>query len=259
MAAMPVATVLVAAVAMIPMLAGVMEDEKNEMITWLIWLNETGENAEFQTAEQRTAAEQYVADRFGTSLTSNDFWDERAFSIEPFMTLRRNAAAIAARHPAVPDEDLARASAVLAPQIDNLRDQRDKWPADGEGLRSVIVSGLAAVMVCFSLVWSSISSLVVPGGLVTRVLGHAVVHRGGREIGRVRSMLRLLIAWSPVILWIAFVGLPMFGEPRTVSPELSFMTGSAALAIMVAGAIWTIAHPGRGPHDRLAGTWVVPR
>ena len=25
------------------------------------------------------------------------------------------------------------------------------------------------------------------------------------------------------------------------------------------GAAWTIANPGRGPHDRIAGTWVVAR
>jgi hypothetical protein len=29
--------------------------------------------------------------------------------------------------------------------------------------------------------------------------------------------------------------------------------------LMAAGAAWTIAVPGRGPHDRIAGTWVVPR
>jgi hypothetical protein len=32
-----------------------------------------------------------------------------------------------------------------------------------------------------------------------------------------------------------------------------------ALMSVAAGAVWTIAVPGRGPHDRIAGTWVVPR
>jgi hypothetical protein len=31
------------------------------------------------------------------------------------------------------------------------------------------------------------------------------------------------------------------------------------LMSVAAGAVWTIAAPGRGPHDRIAGTWVVPR
>jgi hypothetical protein len=37
------------------------------------------------------------------------------------------------------------------------------------------------------------------------------------------------------------------------------IVGSVAFLLMVAGAAWTIAVPGRGPHDRIAGTWVVPR
>jgi len=28
--------------------------------------------------------------------------------------------------------------------------------------------------------------------------------------------------------------------------------------VMLAGGIWTILRPSRGPQDRLAGTWVVP-
>jgi hypothetical protein len=31
------------------------------------------------------------------------------------------------------------------------------------------------------------------------------------------------------------------------------------LALLAAGAVWTIVRPTRGPHDRLLGTWVVPR
>ena len=50
----------------------------------------------------------------------------------------------------------------------------------------------------------------------------------------------------------------MFGEPR-VSPDMAFVVGSLAFLLMAAGVAWTIASPGRGPHDRIAGTWVVPR
>jgi uncharacterized RDD family membrane protein YckC len=32
-----------------------------------------------------------------------------------------------------------------------------------------------------------------------------------------------------------------------------------ALAAMIAGVVWTIAAADRGLHDRIAGTWVVPR
>jgi hypothetical protein len=100
--------------------------------------------------------------------------------------------------------------------------------------------------------------LAVPGGLVTRALRHAVVRRDGREIGRARSAIRFLVAWSPALAWIACVGVPMFGEPR-VSPDVAFIVGSLAFLLMAAGVSWTIAVPGRGPHDRLVGTWVAQR
>jgi hypothetical protein len=50
----------------------------------------------------------------------------------------------------------------------------------------------------------------------------------------------------------------MFGEPR-VSPDTAIGVGSVAFLLMVAGVAWTVASPERGPHDRIAGTWVVPR
>jgi hypothetical protein len=58
---------------------------------------------------------------------------------------------------------------------------------------------------------------------------------------------------------MAYVGHPMFGEVRTMSPAAASAVGGLALASVAAGAVWTIAFPGRGPHDRIAGTWVVPR
>ena len=99
----------------------------------------------------------------------------------------------------------------------------------------------------------------MPGGLGTRALRHAVVGRDGREIGRVRSTVRLLIAWSPAIAWVAYVGNPMFGDVRAMSPDAAYAMGNLALLSMAAGALWTIAVPWRGPHDYVAGTWVVPR
>jgi hypothetical protein len=51
----------------------------------------------------------------------------------------------------------------------------------------------------------------------------------------------------------------MFGELRAMSPDAAYAGGSLALLLVAAGALLTIAVPGRGPHDRIAGTWVVPR
>jgi eukaryotic-like serine/threonine-protein kinase len=256
MATMPVAVPILAVTVMLPNYA---RSFQGELLMWMTWITESGADAKFTTQEQRTAAEQYVAAHFGSQLTSDEFWNAQAPQMEFFVGMRRRAAEIAARYPAVSPDDLARASAIVAPQIQEVADWRANFPAGGEALRGFVASGFASIPVLLSIACGLISVLAVPGGLVTRALRHAVVRRDGREIGRVRSAVRLLIAWSPVIAWMAYVGNPMFGELRAMSPAAAYVVGGLALMSVAAGAVWTIAVPGRGPHDRIAGTWVVPR
>jgi hypothetical protein len=269
LAAMPMAALFLIVGVMLPMFArslqgdaGNMFRQRNDFMRWMTWLTDSGADAEFKTREQREAAEQYVAAHFGSQLTSDEFWNTQTPQIEPFLGWRRTAAEIAARHQAVSPDELARASAIVAPQIQELAAESANlganFPAGGEALRGFVASGFASIPVLFSIACGLISVLAVPGGLVTRALRQAVVRRDGREIGRARSVLRFLVAWSPALAWIACVGVPMFGEPR-VSPDVAFIVGSLAFLLMAAGAAWTIVSPGRGPHDRMAGTWVVPR
>jgi hypothetical protein len=136
---------------------------------------------------------------------------------------------------------------------------RANFPDGEEALRRFVAGGFAAIPALLPIVCGLISVLAVPGGLVTRALRHAVVGRDGAEIGRVRSAVRFLIAWSPVMAWMAYVGNPMFGDVRAVSVAEAYAAGGLALMAMAAGALWSIADPARGPHDRIAGTWVVPR
>jgi eukaryotic-like serine/threonine-protein kinase len=256
MAAMPVAIPILAVTVMLPNFA---RSFQGELLMWMTWITESGADAKFKTQEQRTAAEQYVAAHFGSQLTNDEFWNAQAPQMAPLVDMRRRAAEIAARYPAVSPDELARASAIVAPQIQEVADWRANFPAGGEALRGFVTSGFASIPVLFSIACGLISVLAVPGGLVTRALRHAVVRRDGREIGRVRSAVRILIAWSPVIAWMAYVGNPMFGELRAMSPAAAYAVGGLALMLVAAGAVWTIAVPGRGPHDRIAGTWVVPR
>jgi hypothetical protein len=268
MAAMPLAALLLIVTVMLPVLARSLGDEGNGIrstqtfLRWMTWITDASADAELKTREQRTAAEQYVAAHFAAQLTSDEFWNTQTPQMEPFLGMRRTAAQIAARYPTVSPDDLARASAIIAPQIQEVARQSANmsanFPAGIGALRSLVASGFASIPVLVSILCGLLSVLAVPGGLVTWALRHAVVTRDGREIGRARSAIRFVIAWSPVIPWMACVGVPMFGEPG-VSPDVAFALGSLASLVMAAGLGWTIASPGRGPHDRLARTWVVPR
>ena len=259
MATMPVAVPILAVTVMLPSYVWSAEGKSSEILMWMSWITDSGADGKFKTQEQRTAAEQYVAAHFGSQLTSDDFWNTQGPQMEFVDGMRRRAAEIAARYPAVSPDELARASAIVAPQIQEVADWRANFPGGGEALRGFVASGFASIGLLFSIVCGLISVLAVPGGLVTRALRYAVVRRDGREIGRVRSAVRLLIAWSPVIAWMAYVGNPMFGDLRAMSPAAAYAVGGLSLISMAAGAVWTIAVPGRGPHDCIAGTWVVPR
>jgi uncharacterized RDD family membrane protein YckC len=269
MATMPVALLVMIVTVMLPLAArSIQEDpgnifrQRSELMTWLSWIAESGADAELTTEEQRSAAEQYLAAHFRAQLTSHEFWHTQTVQIEPILRLRRTAAEIAARYPAVSPEDLARASEILAPQIEDLAARSanvsENFPAGGKALWGFVANGFASIPILVSILGGLVSVLAVPGGLITRAFRHAVVSRDAREIGRVRSAVRFLVAWSPALAWIACVGAPMFGAPR-VSPDVAFIVGSLAFLVMAGGAAWTIAAPARGPHDRIAGTWVVPR
>jgi hypothetical protein len=254
MATVPVAIPILAVTVMLP--AGA---QSSELLMWMMWIGDSGAEARFTTPEQRTAAEQYVAAHYGSQLTSDEFWNIQAPKMGPFVDMRRRAAEIAARYPEVSADELARATAIVAPQVQEVADWRANFPGGGQALRGFVASGFASIPLLLPIACGLLSVLAVPGGLVTQALRHAVVGRDGHEIGRVRSAIRFLIAWSPVIAWMVYVGNPMFGDVRPMSPAVAYAVGGLALMSVAAGALWTIAVPGRGPHDRITGTWVVPR
>jgi len=95
-------------------------------------------------------------------------------------------------------------------------------------------------------------SVVFRSGLI-RMSGLTVVTGDGAPAGRVRLAIRSALMWSPILTAdvVQRFALGIQLVPGVVS--------LAAIAIMAAGAILTLATPSRGPHDRMTGTWVVPR
>jgi hypothetical protein len=169
--------------------------------------------------------------------------------------LRRLASDIAARYPSVTAEELARSRETIQPTLDRVR------PPESLGVASpgVIVLNIMAAMASLAVLLSSIvSSIAVPGGVATRMIGLAVVRRDGQEIGRVRSLARTLIAWAPILPWLVLLPNPVVMGFGAASP-LPLVVFSLAFGAMIAGVVWTIAGAERGLQDRIAGTWVVPR
>jgi hypothetical protein len=124
---------------------------------------------------------------------------------------------------------------------------------------NIIVSTVTAMALILVVLASLASAAILPGGLMTRMLGLAVVRRDGSEIGRTRSVLRALVAWLPGLAWLAYLALSPRIQVWVPAPSYPLLAVTAAIGLLAAGGLWTAMARVRGPHDRIAGTWAVSR
>lgn len=102
------------------------------------------------------------------------------------------------------------------------------------------------------IVWSGLTR----GGLTLALAGMALVRRDNRPVGALRAAWRAGVVWLPItILLLAPVLLEWFAPSSREWGLVAWWAGVACLPLAVAFAV---AWPARGPHDRLAGTYLVP-
>jgi len=259
LATAPLAVVILAAAISLPALFQFMNPQNAEMLGWLEALDETELRADspLRDPAYRDAAERYVVGSFGTVLRDDAYWDQQL--MQQLGSLRPTADAILARHPSVSAAELEQATTVVMPEIERRRNARREAGDDAATVARFVVLTPLALFAVLVLGASILSSIVVPGGLLTRMLGLAVVTRAGVEIGRARSLGRVLVAWAPVVAWVVYLASSTTIQIWVPNPEWPVLAASLALGPMLVGAVWTLARPARGPHDRLVRTWVVPR
>ena len=172
---------------------------------------------------------------------------------------REVAARVASDHPSVSPEELAEATAVIAPSLERFQARYASEVAPSlPRVNALLVVVLAAIGLGCSLAGSVVSAAALPGGLLMRLLGLAVVTADGAEIGRPRSLARALVAWSPAILWFLWIA-PAPIDRTLSAPGSPAFAASVVMAVLAIGAVTTMLEPSRGPVGRLTGTWVVPR
>ena len=241
---------------MLPAMGQLFNQDTNQMLSFLETLRDPSPRSQSRVAnpEVRQAIEIYLAGRYGDRLRSDDFWNGEIMKrLGP--RLRPTAAAIVERHPSVTRDELARATEILAPELQR-RSQRRENIAD---LSPIIIMSVTAIAMLPVLVLSIVSSLIVPGGVFTRMLGHAVVTSNGAEIGRTLSLMRVLVAWAPAIAWLLYLASSPKVQGFVPTPPNPLLGAMLTLAAMAIGAMLTIARPEKGPHDWLLGTRVVTR
>ena len=108
----------------------------------------------------------------------------------------------------------------------------------------------AAVYTAFGLL-ALPAAFLLRGGLSYSMLGIRLVDERGRRVGRVRCLLRALVAWSPCLALVP-------GLVWTATPVLWGLRAVGFLALL-AGATYSVYSPERGIPDHVVGTWAVRR
>ena len=113
----------------------------------------------------------------------------------------------------------------------------------GVGLWVSNVGGAQILCAAMAVFWA----FALRSGFWLRIFGIAVVTADGREASRLRAVGRAALAWSWVPLQVL------------TATHGWWLVGGLAVMIRIAGVAWTAADAARGPHDVLAGTFLVPR
>ena len=253
LASTPIIALILFALLILPPLYAFMT-QHGEMLSLLEGLRQPRPGSRMSDPQLRDAVERYVSGTYGAVLRDESFWESRIMQGLP---LRETAMGILERHPSVSDQELADATALVGPEIQ--RGSRERNPQDFFSGAAIIVVALAALSLLVVTGAGIVSSAIAPGGLLTRFLGLAVVTRTGEEITRGRSLLRAVIAWLPGIVWLGYLATGPKIQGFVPAPTSPWLGMTVALGLLAAGAIWAVVRPSRGLHDRLVGTWVVPR
>jgi hypothetical protein len=128
---------------------------------------------------------------------------------------------------------------------------------------------IAGGLLAWPLLWSLWAGLT-RGGLGMRLAGMALRDRQGRPAARWRCALRSMMVWVPIaVLLLVSVLLDLWRVMSVpagwsdaavrLTSWLAWVTWWLALLLLAVYAWVAVCWPNGGPHDRIAGTYPVPR
>jgi hypothetical protein len=187
----------------------------------------------------------YIAHHYGGFITNAASWSS------PYVLSiikgdgRKFAEQSVAEHPAPSAAEVAEAEAAVGKYV-----PKQQFFAEKPSPALPVVVLTTSLLIYVGLP-ALVAALLFRGGVVLLIAGVTYVRKDGLRASRLRLLWRSLVAWSPV-LPVAFVATLALAKHFTWQPWLAL----ALLSVLVAVSV---ALPGRGLQDRLAGTWPVPR
>jgi len=205
------------------------------------------------TDEQRTAIETLLSAQYTEVLALDD---PITTSILQKMKAETRLKIRQARmdHPRVSPAERAEAARIAAPLL--REEQSDLREMRGlTGLRKVgwATTRAAVLGVCFLGFPALLLALAMRVGPLQRIFGMELRTRTGRRAGRVRALVRVVVAWLPgLLLALAFV-------LTSVDFDAALPLLALVVVITTAGASLGAVRPRWSIPDRVAGTRLVPR
>jgi len=155
-----------------------------------------------------------------------------------------------AANPSPSNSEMARAEEQLRPFLEKTRREKaeSKTPIH---MAKRFLEGFVASST-FIMIVKILLALVLPARLAWGPRACVVVTSDGRPAARLRAFFRMLVAGAPVLL----AAVPTIGH---VSKKIPYAVTPIMILVLLVGIAWSIASPSRGLHDRIAGTWLVPK
>ncbi|MFP6655458.1 MAG: protein kinase [Myxococcota bacterium] len=205
---------------------------------WHAMVSEPPSSSDSASIEKKISeVEVYIAGHFGDDIRNNGLGDSWLFALA-VPGGKHVLRDILERHPSPSPEHVRTAAAALSIE--------HTYPPPLSVLYWV---QLPVVLFAFALM---LSAFIWPAHSPFGNLDYTIVTRRG-PVKPLRSAFRTLIAWSPFLLHVSiYIVVGFFSRDPINSDDV--MT-----YVLLAGALWSIVYPHRGPHDILAGTYIVPR
>lgn len=213
-------------------------------------------------ADERDRLETYLVGRHRAALS-----DEALAIMPPTITSpalqdrhRRLIAEALAHHPHPSEADVAMAEKELAPHLERTR-KKIASPA-WEDVLGPPLTGLVLILGILGT-FGIVLAVMIPGGLLLRLFGIALVDRKGNEATRWLSFLRAVVVWwAPLLLATGLSVLVLLagrlGHP-TVGMLALVVFGVSLCAAYLAGIVVALLNPKQGLQDYFLGTYLVPR
>jgi hypothetical protein len=115
------------------------------------------------------------------------------------------------------------------------------------------VYGLIVVPALGCVLWA----LATRGGFTFRLMGISLCRASGRRALRVQCAWRALLFWAPVVTFLCLSVWVQIHLPGR--PALAFGLWASAVGVVAGYMLLAIWFPTRSLHDRLAGTYLVPK